>query len=304
MVSRALLAVLLLIAVVAAAPAAASARDLVVITGGATVRPGESVGTVVVIDGPVRIAGRVREDVVSVSGPVTVTGTIGGDLVTVANQARLAPGARVGGDLTYADERPVIAPGASVAGDVSKENWGDIRGGLRFVGLFVWWLGVTVATLVIGLVALALAPRAADAVERTARGSPGPAIAWGVGLLILLPLIAVLIMITIIGIPLGLLLLVALVPLFALAYVTSAWVLGRIIVGPPRGRTLAFLAGLAILRLLALIPFLGAVVGLAATAFGLGALFTALLRARAAPAPSAGATVPAPPPTPPEPAAG
>jgi hypothetical protein len=48
------------------------------------------------------------------------------------------------------------------------------------------------------------------------------------------------------------------------------------------GRIGAFLVGLLILRVLALIPFLGALISLVATVFGLGALFVAMRRARTA----------------------
>jgi hypothetical protein len=57
-------------------------------------------------------------------------------------------------------------------------------------------------------------------------------------------------------------------------------VLGRALVGPPGRRAVAFLAGWAILRAAALIPFLGALVFAVAAMFGLGALAWALWRAR------------------------
>lgn len=61
---------------------------------------------------------------------------------------------------------------------------------------------------------------------------------------------------------------------------TSAWTLGRAIVKPPRGRILAFLAGLAILRAVALVPILGVLVWLAAVVVGLGLLGAAIGAAR------------------------
>ena len=57
-------------------------------------------------------------------------------------------------------------------------------------------------------------------------------------------------------------------------------VLGRRIVKEPKGRIWAFLAGLAILRALALVPILGFLVGLAAAIFGLGLIGAAIGAAR------------------------
>jgi hypothetical protein len=86
--------------------------------------------------------------------------------------------------------------------------------------------------------------------------------------------------VTLVGLPLAFGILLALLPLGAVAYACSAWALGRRIVKPPRGRILSFLAGLAILRAVALIPILGGVVDLAAVVFGLGLIGTAIGAAR------------------------
>ena len=47
------------------------------------------------------------------------------------------------------------------------------------------------------------------------------------------PAAAVLALITLVGIPLGIALLLALLPLYAIGYTTSAWLLGRAIVRRP-----------------------------------------------------------------------
>ena len=89
------------------------------------------------------------------------------------------------------------------------------------------------------------------------------------------PLAIVLASATLIGLPLGLALLLALLPLAAIAYVSSAWALGRALV-KDGNRVVAFLAGLAILRVLAILPLLGALVGFAAVIVGLGLLVGAI----------------------------
>jgi len=106
------------------------------------------------------------------------------------------------------------------------------------------------------------------------------AIGVGIAAFILLPTIAVALTISVLGTPLGLILLLLLIPLFAIAYVSSAFALGRLIL--KGSRILAFVVGLLILCVLTIVPFLGALVGLLATIFGLGLLFTTLFRARGA----------------------
>jgi cytoskeletal protein CcmA (bactofilin family) len=274
---------------------ASAATDHVVITGGVTVPAGRTAGDVVVVDGTVRIAGHVTGDVISVSGPVRVTGRVDGDLIVVSDRAFLGSAARVGGDLRYGDERPVLARGASVGGKVSNEDWADAANGWGWVSLIGWWLAVSVSTLVVGVLLVVLAPAALHAAERAVRERLGATVAWGLGIAIGVPLLAVLALVTLVGIPFGIALLLAAIPVLLVAYVTSAWMLGRrVLRNRSTSRWAALFAGWAILRVLALIPVVGALVGLVATVVGLGALAVALWRAGRPDAPAARPDAPAP----------
>jgi cytoskeletal protein CcmA (bactofilin family) len=294
-VRRAVRAVIVaLLGLLIGADSASAATDHVVITGGAVVPAGQTAGDVVVVDGTVRIAGRVTGDVVSVSGPVRVTGRIGGDLIAVSDRAFLGPTASVGGDLRYGDERPVVMRGATVGGEVSNEDWADAATGWGWVSVIGWWLAVSVSTLIVGALLVLLAPAALYAAERAMRERLGASVAWGVAIAIGVPLLAVLALVTLVGIPFGIALLLAAIPVLLVAYATSAWILGRRVL---RRRSsspwAALLTGWAILRVLALIPVAGALVGLAATVIGLGALAVALWRARKPGARAAGPEAPA-----------
>jgi cytoskeletal protein CcmA (bactofilin family) len=272
----------------------ASGDDQIVITGGAVVAAGQTAGDVVVLDGPVRIAGHATGDVVAISGPVRITGRVDGDVAAVSDRAFLAPTARVGGDLLYGDERPVVAQGARVGGSIKDENWADTLSspGWGIAGPIAWWLAVTVSTLLVGVLLLLLAPRMLAAAERSARGHLWPAVGWGVLVAIALPLVAVLALVTLVGIPFGVALLLALVPVMLVAYVTAAWILGRRMVKASRSPWLALLAGWGVLRVLALIPVAGFLVGLVATVIGLGSLVVALWHARGSATPASAPEAP------------
>jgi cytoskeletal protein CcmA (bactofilin family) len=290
---RAVVAVLL--ALLLGAGSASAATDHVVITGGAVVPAGQTAGDVVVIDGTVTIAGRATGNVVSVSGPVRVTGRVDGDLIAVSDRASLGPRARVGGDLRYGDERPVLARGATVGGKVSKEDWADSAKGWGWVSWLAWWLAVSVSTLIVGVLLAWIAPAALSAAERAVRERLGATIGWGVLIAVGVPLLAVLALVTLVGIPFGIALLLAAIPVLLVAYATAAWLVGRrVLRRRSTSRWAALFAGWAILRVLALIPVAGALVGLAATVVGLGALAVALWRAGRPGAPAARAEAPAP----------
>ena len=295
-------AIVAVLAVLLGAGSASAATDHVVITGGVVVPAGQTAGDVIVLDGTVTIAGHATGDVVSVAGPVRVTGRVDGDLIAVSDRAFLAPTARVGGDLRYGDEAPVLARGASVGGKISNEDWDDAANGWGWFSALAWWLAVSVSTLIVGALLVWLAPAALYAAERAVRERLGATIGWGVAIAIGMPLLATLALVTLVGIPFGVALLLAAIPVLLVAYVTTAWIVGRKAL---RNRSAspwaALFAGWGILRVLALIPVAGALVGFAATVVGLGALAVALWRTRRTGAPAA--TPEAPAPGPPAPAA-
>ncbi|HYH53711.1 MAG TPA: polymer-forming cytoskeletal protein [Solirubrobacterales bacterium] len=277
----------------AAAPANGHEKDaIVVISGDVNVPRWETVEGIVVASGDVRVEGRVDGDVVLFAGDATVSGRIDGDLVTFGGRARLLPSAFVTGDLQYADERPIIAPQATVRGDVLEQDWDDSLELLPFIGAFVLWLGVTISMAILGLLLLLIAPRAADAISARSRERAGIVIAIGIAVAICLPLAAGIAAVTLVGIPLAVVLGLALLPAAALAYVAAAYALGRRIVSPPQNRVWSFLAGLAILRVAALVPFLGLLVGLAAVVIGFGLIAAAIGAAREPEAEAAPAQIP------------
>jgi hypothetical protein len=277
---RTLFMLVFLALLVAAAPAQAG-DDQIVITGDVVVTREDTVGDVVVGHGSVRIDGRVTGDIVAFDAPVRINGPVEGDVVTFAERAFIGPGGRVDGDVSYGDKDPVITVPGAVGGKTEKLDFDEFISPLGiFAAWIALWLAMSISTLLLGLALLWLAPRSLEAAREVARTSTGPAIGIGLAVFFGLPAVALLLMITLLGLPLGIALLLALLPIYAVAYATSAFMLGRAIVKPPTSRFLAFLAGWGILRVIALVPVLGVLAWLAATVFGLGALGIALWRSR------------------------
>ena len=174
--------------------------------------------------------------------------------------------------------RSPSTPGS--AATITKQDWPDVGGVFSWLSGFLVWLAIGFSAFVLGALLLLIAPRAADALygagagadraddrdrhrdpdraagrrlprrDHPARLTAGDRHRPGAA------------------------------PLGAVAYVAAAWALGRAIVKPPRQRMLSFLAGLAILRVAALVPILGILVGLAALVFGLGLIGAAIGAAR------------------------
>lgn len=255
--------------------------DVVVVSGTAFVPEGESVHSVVVFHGSALIEGTVRGKVVAFDAPVTVSGTVEDGIVVFRGLLRIQAGASVSGDV-YAD-RFTVAQGATVTDirDVREFGW-MFEKGFGFVAGLAVWLAVTLSVLLLGMIVVWLAPRAIDATVESARTGTGPVIGWGFGLFVGLPVLAMAVIATLVGIPFGVGLLLALAMIYALGHTASAWILGRALVPEPHGRAVAFLAGWAILAGATLVPWIGGVIWFAATVFGLGAITVAVWRARSA----------------------
>ena len=210
----------------------------------------------------------------------------------------------VGGDIT-SRFAPDIAPTATFDGRVRSARGFDVNvGGLTAVSRILVWLATTVSSFLLGLLLVLFVPRAAESVARTAAGKLGASIGFGfldVSSGSRSPRSSR--SASLLGIPLGVGVLLALGLLYWLGYTAGAYALGRRLVSGPGKSMLAFLAGWGILRGLALIPVLAGLVWLAATVWGLGALVIAA-RAAGRPtsdAPGAGVAASLPPIPPPPP---
>ncbi len=253
--------------------------DQIVLSGTVDVARGEVVGEVVVLHGDVVVAGVARGDVVVLDGRIEVLGQVSGSIIGVNGPVVLGPNAQVGGDV-LARGRVQVQPGAKVVGRVRQGVAFTFRTPIRALGRFAGWLAVSVSTLVLGLLLLLVAPRGADAVFEAARTARWTSIGWGLAVFCGLPVLAVLALVSLVGLPFGLGLLLALALLYFTGYAWAAWALGRAFLRAPRNRALAFLAGWAILRALAAIPNAGAPTWAAGSVFGLGAMAVATWRAR------------------------
>jgi hypothetical protein len=217
------------------------APDQVVLSGRADVPRGRTVGQVVVFRGVASIQGVAHGDVVAFSGRVSVAGQVSGNVVTLDGTVVLASTAQVRGDV-ISRGAVVVRKGAQVQGEIRENVPLSMRGPVEILGPLATWLAVTVSGLVLGLVLLWVAPRASESVVTTARRAPWAAAGWGIGVLVGLPVITLALALTLVGLPLALVVVLALGFALFVGYAWAAWILGRALLPPPRGRIVAFLA--------------------------------------------------------------
>jgi Polymer-forming cytoskeletal len=268
-----------------AAPAWAQSNqapeEFVVLSGRADVPQGQTVGDLVVFHGSATVEGTVDGSLTAFDAPVVISGRVNGDVTVFNGRVELRSGANVTGDVV-SQQAPVVASGATIGGTSKRLQTNTNWEGFGWAGKLAWWLAVSVSTLVVGLLLIWLVGRGAGRILEAGRTRIGPSIGLGLLLFFGLPILAIIALVTVVGIPLGLGLLAALLLIYALGYSATAWILGRSIVRGPTAWVVAFLVGWAILRVVALVPILGGLVWFAAVVVGLGALALAIWRARSA----------------------
>ncbi len=133
--------------------------------------------------------------------------------------------------------------------------------------LFV--LGFALVTIVAGLALAALAARQVRTAESLITHEPGQTLLVGIAGLVVIPLVAILAMITIVGAPLGFAILLMVWPAAAFAgYLIAGiwigdWLLRRGATEPlPERPYAAAVVGLIVLQVIGLVPFVGAIASL------------------------------------------
>lgn len=263
-----------------------------------TVAADESLDVLIVINDDATIDGTITESLVVMSGTATINGRVDGDLVVVSGDLILGPNAVVD-DVHLYRSSVVRDPAATVRGDLTEEAefqfswWG---GALVSIGI---WVGLTIVVLVAGLLFALLGGRQLLSLGVTARTQVPTSILTAVVLFGGMPILAFLIFFTVIGIPLGLAILLVLIPLlWLLGYIVCGAMLGtwiRARMGSTNalgGIVLATLIGLLVLQCVSLIPFIGGFVLFLAGTYGAGALVLHLIRQRGGTASGSEASAP------------
>lgn len=219
------------------------------------------------------------------TGQATFGNTIGGDITAGAGQITLTPNAKVSGDLTYWSQSPAqIQPGAQILGKTTHNlppaKVVERARPARILGIFT---GVSLAfkivgllsALIIGLLLLKFFPiytqRTVDVIAQK------PWASLGIGFLtaVLTPIVLVILLITVIGIPIAMILLVTFLVVAYFAKIFVSLVFGQKFLqlfGQKIGSGWSLLSGLVIYGLITVVPILGWIVTILVVLFGLGAI--------------------------------
>jgi hypothetical protein len=250
-------------------------NDVLVLGGTVTVEPGGEVGgDLEVYGGTVEIAGTVNGQLRGNTSTAIISGKVGKNVSMTTRDIKLAQTAQLGGDFTYtSSEAATIQSGSIIAGKVSHNFPQNISKKSSVTSSVLSAL----AYILLGIVLVLLLPKSLKEAKEELIKNFWPSLLVGVLSLVVVPTLFLVLVVTIIGAPIGIILLVL--------YGVAVYV-GKIVVGLLLGEKLlqlieknqkvsmvwAAVFGLAILLIIFQIPFVGGILNFVATLFGLGAL--------------------------------
>ncbi|MDP2708882.1 MAG: hypothetical protein Q8O93_02425 [bacterium] len=266
-------------------------------TFGATIitSASSSVGWGMLVAGnTLEMRGQVGRDLYGGAAKANIAGRINGDLDlnlgynnNKDQHLTIASTAIIGGDVKYkSNQDAAVKPGAAIAGEIIHNFPPTMVTKTNFARLSWWWgrLISIFSALVIGLVLISFWREQVIKITDLMLKKVGPSLGWGILTLLLTPIIAIMLLVTIIGIPLS---------LIALSLWLIAIYISKILAGILIGRGLlnnfwlsqkdslimAMIAGIIISWLIFALPFVGWILSLLAILWGLGGIVLALKKA-------------------------
>jgi cytoskeletal protein CcmA (bactofilin family) len=233
--------------------------------------------------GDVEVRGRIGKALQTAGATIRLAGQVDGDVNLVGREIEIGPTARIGGRLTYRSLRPVrIDPGAQISGGVTQlqVEWPCHAAGIaRTVSIILRVVGL-LAFMATGVVLLLLFPRFLTASARALATNPWKSLGLGLVLFIATPVIVLMLLVGVLGIPLALTVLAVYAIALLVGYLVTALFLGdagaRLLGRDGRSsrgaQILALLGGLVILAVVRWIPVVGGIILALTVLFGLGAV--------------------------------
>ena len=238
----------------------------------------ETLGNLASFSSSLTMDAKVAKDMLVAAERVVISGEIGRNLNVATKHIRLLDDAMIGGDIIYrtaTKDRLVLGDDVIIRGEIDyqgKPQNVQARNRFESDSFYLWELLWFVGAFIVGWLIFTLNP----SLGRVELGDGKEGIKTaGIGFLVLVtvPIVAVIIAITVVGLPLSFITIMAWLTAWYLAKIVLAHLIGRsVLAGRSDKPSLVFVLfiGLIIVSIAINLPFLGGVLNLLATILGLG----------------------------------
>jgi cytoskeletal protein CcmA (bactofilin family) len=257
-------------------------RNLMVWAQHVTLENGGSVGrSVMSFSQYFAIEGHVGQNVTAYDQITSITGTVAGSVQAHGESLTIGSNAQIDGQVKFEGEKPPdVATGAKLASAVDYTKSDHHASHERSGSYYVWRIIWTAAFLLFGLVLFSIMPEFS---KDTVTFGEHYGASFGLGVLVLfgVPIAAIIMCITVIGLLLGistmfLWLVVLMAAEIVVGTIVGQWVLGRATEFWPLISRMA--AGVVLVRIITSVPFIGGWASFVVGLWGMGAISLALYR--------------------------
>jgi hypothetical protein len=224
--------------------------------------------------GTVSVRGRIERNLKLAADEAQLASEVGGSVEAHTRRFKLLPGAVVRGNLVvYGPQAPEISAQAQVLGRVTYHKVEESSARAGFVARLLFMF---LPLLVLGCAALALSPLWAQRVSAMIVGKPWVSLFTGLVGVLLVPLTAVFLLVTVVGLPLAFILLALYVVALLLsgvfvAHLLGGWLLNRLN-HPQASPYVRVAVGAFAVAFCAALPGIGVLIRLVILLIGFGAL--------------------------------
>lgn len=237
-------------------------------------KEGRVEGTIFAAAGTFEITGEVDGDIYLASGKLIINGVVKGDIKATGDRLVFGENGRVSGDIDYytKTKMPVELEGMTNLNYVYKES------GMNRGIIFFYKAGLTTflffSFILSGLLLLLLPiTKGMESEERDNKGFWFLSL-WGLIPIFIYPVVVLILGFTIIGIPLALTLLAAIIPATMITEIVGSVLVGRYIIKKlkrqPGRRYVSFLLGAVVTLILSIIPVIGFIAKIFVSSLGAG----------------------------------
>ena len=270
--------------------------DSAVIAGGRVKVDAPIKGDLIVVGGDVDLNSEVGGKILAAGGTINLRGDVERNVVMAGGTVRILPTSNIGMDAAISGGDVYNAGNVTgtlwvnagdfenrgTAGEVKfRMEAGDAREPVALISTF--GILMVVGFLIVGVLILRLFPESLSAVDREIKRSPPKRVVLGLGLIVASLILIFVSMVTVVGMPLGFLLLTLFVAAMLVANLFVSFSLGRWIasaLNKTLGDTTAFVLGYLVLSVLFLIPLVGFLIELSSISLGFGGMVGALNESR------------------------
>lgn len=221
----------------------------------------------------ITVNGHIKRDLLSGSENITINGIVGRNVNGGLQSLTIGSTANVGGNVEYISDQDLnIITGGKISGSVNRTTPDKNQQIANYAPGFVigWFMYVIIAMIILSITLVSLFPRIFKEAAAITAKKPGKIVLVGFLSMIITPVVMIMLMTTVIGIPVAIIILLISIIIMIISAPFTGYMIGRTVLKDQKEPIWIILAGTTILAITYFIPFVGFIAIMASHIFGTG----------------------------------